>query len=421
MPPRNSVSDWSADFQTEQTLLRCDMLLSITEDPRTHRARQMMAESSIPPATAVPRANRLRTTIELAACLVILVSLFRAYLAGGYMIETGSMAPCLLGKHRPVVCPSCKFPFAVEGTGTAARAVCPNCGEGGIAVDGLPDNDGDHLLVHRSMYELRSPRRWEVIVFQNPNKPQQAYVKRLVGMPGEIELQIKRATSMSQVRSRPRITPRNGACASRFTTTIFARPTTTPNGGRAGSSIARTGIGTPPAGNFVSRPPRKHPPDQLEWVNYRHWIRQGGGHLTSVPMASWPESLESLQGGFGPLRYDADAGTLICRGVLPAKLRDQLLAGVGDTESRRAIEAAERERRTSHRSSITTATTGDATDRKERSSRSDALGGCADGKGARRVRAGDFGWNRRIPLRLRRRAKSAAAHRREDQPHSPYG
>src|SRR5690242_21291671 len=69
-------------------------------------------------------AGRLRTLIELGVCLTILVSLFRTFLAGGYMIETGSMAPCLLGYHRPVTCPGCRFRFAVEGNSTTQKAVC---------------------------------------------------------------------------------------------------------------------------------------------------------------------------------------------------------------------------------------------------------------------------------------------------------
>ncbi|MCA9064805.1 MAG: signal peptidase I, partial [Planctomycetaceae bacterium] len=49
----------------------------------------------------------------------------------------------------------------------------------------VPRNEGDQLLVHKQAYELRPPRRWEVIVFRNPSDPRQAYVKRLVGLPGE--------------------------------------------------------------------------------------------------------------------------------------------------------------------------------------------------------------------------------------------
>ncbi|HLZ10503.1 MAG TPA: signal peptidase I, partial [Chloroflexota bacterium] len=136
-------------------------------------------------ATEQPGADRLRTVIEMTVCLVILVALFRTFLAGGYMIETGSMAPCLLGNHRQAVCPSCRYSFAVEDRDAGIKAICPNCGRTGVAIEKLSRNDGDQLLVHRGLFELRRPRRWEVVVFRNPNKPTQAYVKRMIALPGE--------------------------------------------------------------------------------------------------------------------------------------------------------------------------------------------------------------------------------------------
>ncbi len=59
---------------------------------------------------------------------------------------------------------------------------------------------GDHLLVNKFVYGLNSgflskllpckePKRGDVIVFKYPNSPEVAYVKRLIGMPGDrIEL-----------------------------------------------------------------------------------------------------------------------------------------------------------------------------------------------------------------------------------------
>ncbi len=52
-------------------------------------------------------------------------------------------------------------------TGTA----CPNCGRTGLTVEGLPQNEGDQLLVNKARFALRSPHRWEVIVFRNPSEP----------------------------------------------------------------------------------------------------------------------------------------------------------------------------------------------------------------------------------------------------------
>jgi signal peptidase I len=55
---------------------------------------------------------------------------------------------------------------------------------------------GDHLLVNKYVYGLNSgfiskllpykaPKRGDVIVFKYPNNPDVAYVKRLIGMPGD--------------------------------------------------------------------------------------------------------------------------------------------------------------------------------------------------------------------------------------------
>ena len=55
---------------------------------------------------------------------------------------------------------------------------------------------GDHLLVNKFVYGIqdgvlskllpyRTPKRGDVIVFKYPNSPEVAYVKRLMGMPGD--------------------------------------------------------------------------------------------------------------------------------------------------------------------------------------------------------------------------------------------
>jgi signal peptidase I len=55
---------------------------------------------------------------------------------------------------------------------------------------------GDHLLVNKFVYGINSgfwskilpykaPKRGDVIVFKYPNSPEVAYVKRLIGMPGD--------------------------------------------------------------------------------------------------------------------------------------------------------------------------------------------------------------------------------------------
>jgi len=56
-------------------------------------------------------------------------------------------------------------------------------------VDGLsmyPNlDDGDRLLVEKVTYRLREPKRGEVIVFNEPEKKESDFIKRLIGLPGE--------------------------------------------------------------------------------------------------------------------------------------------------------------------------------------------------------------------------------------------
>ncbi|MEZ6195957.1 MAG: signal peptidase I [Planctomycetota bacterium] len=44
---------------------------------------------------------------------------------------------------------------------------------------------GDRLIVNKFVYQLRDPRRWEIVVFQYPHNTLINYVKRAVGMPDE--------------------------------------------------------------------------------------------------------------------------------------------------------------------------------------------------------------------------------------------
>ena len=144
------------------------------------------ASASPPDETSV-----FRQVIESLACLAVAVIVFRAFLLEGYIISTGSMAPSLLGYHKQVVCPDCQFEFAYgvafdrSTRAPSQLATCPNCGQGGIDLKNVPRNDGDQLLVSKYAYLFGDPNRWEVVVFLNPNNPNQAYVKRVVGLPGE--------------------------------------------------------------------------------------------------------------------------------------------------------------------------------------------------------------------------------------------
>jgi signal peptidase I len=46
-------------------------------------------------------------------------------------------------------------------------------------------HDGQYLIIDKISYRLRPPERGEVIVFEPPNRPNDDYVKRIMGLPGD--------------------------------------------------------------------------------------------------------------------------------------------------------------------------------------------------------------------------------------------
>ncbi|MCY2964352.1 MAG: signal peptidase I, partial [Planctomycetota bacterium] len=273
--------------------------------------------------------STIRPVVEIAVALLLLVVLFRAFLAGGYMIETGSMAPCLFGYHKRAECPACHYPFAVDGTLGSETAVCPNCGEDEIDVDPLLLNDGDHLLVSRPSFEFADPRRWNVIVFANPSKPGQAYVKRLAGLPGE-SIRIKWGDLYVGGKIQQKDLETQRSMRILVHDHAYQPPASDPDWQprwvidppRAGwSERSQRFIFAPPKGSVKSTA-EDH--EIREWVSYRHWIRSGGDHHTSVQLVDWPAALSPglLQGT--QLTYVDSNRTLICRGVLDRGLRDRL-------------------------------------------------------------------------------------------------
>lgn len=126
--------------------------------------------------------------VILGLCLLMMI---HVWLLEAFVVPTGSMAPALAGHHRVGECPCCGFTVRVgrhaedaDGGGAACYqdTTCPNCGHGPVPLGQVPEATGDHILVNKSVYLFRRPRRWEVIVFQLFGK---IFVKRLIGLPGE--------------------------------------------------------------------------------------------------------------------------------------------------------------------------------------------------------------------------------------------
>jgi signal peptidase I len=129
----------------------------------------------------------IRHVVELIVSLCLCLLVARTFCAEAYVVPTGSMAPTLLGLHHALTCRACGFLYMVgadEGT-RAPSPVCPNCGERAPDDDFALASGGDRVIVQKFVYDFRHPRRWEVAVFHFPGEPSQAYVKRVVGLPGE--------------------------------------------------------------------------------------------------------------------------------------------------------------------------------------------------------------------------------------------
>ena len=196
----------------------------------------------------------LRALAEFLAILGIGIVVVRGFEIEAYVVPTGSMATTLLGAHRDVTCPDCGLGFAVgvDERGQSPRMVCPNCGRDEFGPDDFHDRPGDRLLVQKFLYDLRPPRRWEVAVFMNPAEPSEAYVKRVVGLPGEA-VEIRHGDVFIDGKI-----ARKSAEEARATRILVY------DHGHAPRDETRY-----PRWTYVSEPGSS--PGPVSWLEYRHW------------------------------------------------------------------------------------------------------------------------------------------------------
>lgn len=147
---------------------------------------EVRAEGEVEESGEFSARQTIRMVVEFVVVLLTGILFARTFVAEAYVVPTGSMAPTLLGLHRTFDCPNCwyRVVLGTDEAGQVGIAVCPNCGSNLAGYPGV-DGTGDRLLVQKFLFDLRAPRRWESLVFQNPSNPEQAYVKRVVGLPGE--------------------------------------------------------------------------------------------------------------------------------------------------------------------------------------------------------------------------------------------
>ena len=146
-----------------------------------------------------------REAVETVVFVVVLVLLLKLFVTEAFVIPTGSMAETLYGYQKMIVCPKCGDEFPVnahdeaEGNQVTGRKMqlygycCPNCRYQGLVKDLEPQptlSSGDRVLVLKPLYNIRDPKRGDVVVFKYPEKPQekhtaQNYIKRAEGFGGE--------------------------------------------------------------------------------------------------------------------------------------------------------------------------------------------------------------------------------------------
>jgi signal peptidase I len=141
--------------------------------------------------------HRFRRLLELVILFVSGWVVFCTWFVSGFpvlcTIDGSSMATTLLGRHVDATCANCRFAFSCDSRDLDEPAItaCPNC----AAKVSLPPSPqtlaGDRVLIDRTAFQVRRPRRWEVVAFDRNNSAkgtgdgQQLTVKRVVGLPGE--------------------------------------------------------------------------------------------------------------------------------------------------------------------------------------------------------------------------------------------
>ena len=132
--------------------------------------------------------NSLRTVLQWAVGTLLLAMLLHTWLLMGLIepvhVAGSSMMPTLRGPHHSITCKKCGKHFSIGTEFPSATLECLACGFAGNSTEGQSIQHGDRLIVDRTAYQFRQPRRWEVVVFHSP-ADNQLTIKRVVGLPGE--------------------------------------------------------------------------------------------------------------------------------------------------------------------------------------------------------------------------------------------
>ena len=142
-------------------------------------------------AAAKPADTSIKETLESLVISFVLAFLLRGFVLEPFIIPTGSMAPTLLGRHMRVVDMQSGYRYTMNPShssgelGRPQEVVAPMSHFKNVIPGATPVSAGDRILVLKFVYSFVEPRRWDVVVFKNPQLPRQNFIKRLIGLPGE--------------------------------------------------------------------------------------------------------------------------------------------------------------------------------------------------------------------------------------------
>ena len=135
--------------------------------------------------------RRFLVVFQTVFLMLILAIVLRTFFVIGLLepvlVAGSSMAPSLCGPHCVAVCQHCEQSVRVAAEFVPAGGVlrCPHCGRRNVDFSGAQIERGDSLLIDRTAFNWRGPRRWETVVFCYPHDGGPLCVKRIVGLPGE--------------------------------------------------------------------------------------------------------------------------------------------------------------------------------------------------------------------------------------------
>jgi signal peptidase I len=148
--------------------------------------------------------SSVKETLLSLTISFVFAFVFRGFVVEAFMIPTGSMAPTLMGAHLRFQDPETGYNWPVgpwrvmdDGQtphpqqGTRERPVSvhdpmsrePMGGTTGLV--NVKPNAGDRIFVLKYLENIFEPNRFDVVVFKNPLRPDQNFIKRLIGVPGE--------------------------------------------------------------------------------------------------------------------------------------------------------------------------------------------------------------------------------------------